>query len=74
MRPIQRKFVVPANRVQRVNIAVLPEAGEGEHALPHPMAECEVRVMDGRLGRIEWRDSVRELERSFADTMPSQFM
>jgi len=77
MRPIQRKFVLPTRSVTRVDLAVRPDPAT------HPSAEvdytpseaaCEVREMEGRLGRIEWRDSVREWERSFEETSPTPLM
>lgn len=70
MRPIERKFVIPPKSVQRIHLAVQPVPGGEERAIAHAMADCEVRVMDGRLGRIEWRDSLRELDRSYEDTYP----
>jgi len=77
MKPIQRKFVLPTRSVTRVDLTVRPDPATHMSVnvdYTPSEAACEVREMEGRLGRIEWRDSVREWERSFEDTSPSRLM
>jgi len=68
MQPIQRTFKVPTNRLHRVNLGTPPDARASETTQPAPLAGCEVRIMEGRLGRIEWHALARQYDRAYEDT------